>query len=58
MFEKEVSLTFINEKPLSVCETSTVFNANYRANLLMFIFPCNLILKNYSSEEKTSVYEL
>jgi hypothetical protein len=49
MLEKEVALKFINEKPLSVCETSTAFNANYevnyRANLFMFIFPCNLIPK-------------
>jgi hypothetical protein len=45
MLEKEVALKFINEKSLSVCKTSPAFNANYRANLLMFILPCNLILK-------------
>jgi hypothetical protein len=58
MLEKEVDLKFINENPLSVCETSAVFNANYRENLLTFIFACNLILRNYSSKEKTPDYKL
>jgi hypothetical protein len=55
--EKEVALKIINEKSLSVCETSFAFNANYTAICLN---SCSLATssKNYSSEQKATVYRL